>query len=1037
MSSTTQPPNPEPLKQGIQRGGFEVAHGAEEMIAAARRLSRSSDVASQEPGLDTLATVLRTQESTTAPPKTAAKPREAASGWKKLAEALADWTLARLVVRRDVYGRTWPDGSRDTAHAPVTRELLIRHHRGEITLGLHSTSPDNLCLALAGDVDAHNDKADPDVNWRIATLIVEVLAELELNALIFDSDGKGGFHVWTFFKKPVASAAVKWLADHVNTRLKAAGLPAIEFFPKQDEVTLQTPYGNWIRAPGKHHKRDHWTRIYDPQGANWLEGEAAALALIRQAGDMPGKLLEAFDKSQEPYRDVRAGVATASSERPDEAKVRSALAHCPNADLDYDEWLGFGMALNDWDQSAGLPIFLEWSRQSSKFDEGETRRKWDSFHPGGGLTIASVFKRAIDNGWNPSSPSSNGKVRKSKRASKPAQTPCPYVVKDGCICSVHRDEQGNPVYTKIAHFAARITREITRHDPGETTKHFEIEATHADGSRATTIVEADKYEPMSWVPSKLGSKFAIRPGRGTKDTARYAIQVLSHSDPAKPVEHLEVFTSLGWHEIGGEMVYVHAGGGINAAGPVATRVEPRESLAVYRLPAPDPSRFAEAVEQVLMLHDTLEAPTVASIIVSLPYRAVLGPSRFVPHFSGSTGTRKTSTACLATRFFAPLLNWDDTMPGSWKASAYGLEIIQHAAGDVILPIDNLVGEGSNAEREQYKANLVFNAQGDLTGRQRMRSDSTSAPRLDPRGTVISTGEIDPRLRSALARALVVEFKPGMIPLERIDQCHKAAGEGHYAQTIACYVKHLAAKGNLERQRKALRKLAGRYQAEALKHCADCHDRQAEAVGELVAAWSLFLDFAVGQGALTRERADNYVREVRGKLFDLLTVQAAIQHEADAGELFLELVRSLLASKRAVLSGTDGKPPSSTLAGACGWEQVMVANVTDWRPAQGAVRIGWIHGIHVYLDPASAFAAAERLARETHQTIGTQRQVMARLAETGRITPEAETPGRRRQFTRRETIDGTRKRVLDVAHDEILDFGPGDEANETTSNAVNG
>jgi hypothetical protein len=333
-----------------------------------------------------------------------------AAGWEKHAEALADWTLARLAVRRDVYGATKADGSRFTAHSPVTKELLVRHFRGLITIGLHSTSADNLCLALTGDVDAHDDKADRKVNWECAIIAVSVLAEFDLSALICDSDGKGGFHVWSFFKKPVASAVVKWLADQINARLKSLALPAIELFPKQDEVTLQTPYGNWLRLPGKHHKRPHWTRIYDNKNDCWIEGEAAVLALIHQAGDMPGKLLDRFQewqKHQQPaktrQKTGRKTAASGAGDRTDEAKVRSALDHCPNSDLHYDEWLGFGMALNDWDQVAGLPIFLDWSRQSSKFDEAETRRKWDSFSPGGGLTIASVFKRAMDNGWRPES----------------------------------------------------------------------------------------------------------------------------------------------------------------------------------------------------------------------------------------------------------------------------------------------------------------------------------------------------------------------------------------------------------------------------------------------------------------------------------------------------------------------------------------------------------------------------------------------------------------------------------------------------------
>ena len=50
--------------------------------------------------------------------------------WVTNAEALADWTMARVVVRKDVFGVTLPDGKRITAHKPLTKELLIRHYQG-------------------------------------------------------------------------------------------------------------------------------------------------------------------------------------------------------------------------------------------------------------------------------------------------------------------------------------------------------------------------------------------------------------------------------------------------------------------------------------------------------------------------------------------------------------------------------------------------------------------------------------------------------------------------------------------------------------------------------------------------------------------------------------------------------------------------------------------------------------------------------------------------------------------------------------------
>jgi predicted P-loop ATPase len=342
-----------------------------------------------------------------ADPATNGKPRYAAAGWARHAEALADWALSRLVVRKDVYGGYTADGGTYTAHEPVTRELLIRHFRGEITIGLRTTSTDCRCLCTTGDVDAHDDLADAGVNWRCAELAAEVIREFDLTPLIIDSNGKGGYHVKAFFKKPVSSVVAKWLGEIINARFKAASLPEIEFFPKQETLTIDKPYGNWARVPGgRRHKRPHWTRIWDPLRGAWLEGEAAALALLRVAGDMPTELLKRFKerpkdpKPKEP-KPTRNAAPHAEKDEASEARVRAVLAHYSNSGVHYDSWLAVGMALNDWDQSRGLDLWLEWSAKSPKHDDATTRDKFASFSPGGGITIATLFKSAMEHGWKP------------------------------------------------------------------------------------------------------------------------------------------------------------------------------------------------------------------------------------------------------------------------------------------------------------------------------------------------------------------------------------------------------------------------------------------------------------------------------------------------------------------------------------------------------------------------------------------------------------------------------------------------------------
>jgi len=58
-----------------------------------------------------------------------------------------------------------------------------------------------------------------------------------------------------------------------------------ETFPKQECVDAGRPYGNWLRLPGRHHTRQHISRVLD--GEFWLEGNAAIDAILAIEGDDP------------------------------------------------------------------------------------------------------------------------------------------------------------------------------------------------------------------------------------------------------------------------------------------------------------------------------------------------------------------------------------------------------------------------------------------------------------------------------------------------------------------------------------------------------------------------------------------------------------------------------------------------------------------------------------------------------------------------------------------------------------------------------
>lgn len=75
----------------------------------------------------------------------------------------------------------------------------------------------------------------------------------------------------------------------------------------------------------------------------------------------------------------------------DVARAARALQQLsPTRADNYDDWVQVGMALCELGP-AGLALWEQWSRQSTKFKPGECERKWRTFQPGDGLTLATLF----------------------------------------------------------------------------------------------------------------------------------------------------------------------------------------------------------------------------------------------------------------------------------------------------------------------------------------------------------------------------------------------------------------------------------------------------------------------------------------------------------------------------------------------------------------------------------------------------------------------------------------------------------------------
>ena len=102
----------------------------------------------------------------------------------------------------------------------------------------------------------------------------------------------------------------------------------------------------------------------------------------------------------EPVRQPAPTPAHRLDDTPDRAKVEDAL-RCISANCSFDDWLHIGMALHAWSPTEGRALWDAWSRTvPERYQESAIGQHWRSFKSGA-ITVATLFKMAIDAGWCP------------------------------------------------------------------------------------------------------------------------------------------------------------------------------------------------------------------------------------------------------------------------------------------------------------------------------------------------------------------------------------------------------------------------------------------------------------------------------------------------------------------------------------------------------------------------------------------------------------------------------------------------------------
>jgi hypothetical protein len=242
---------------------------------------------------------------------------DVAAIWGDHAEYLADHALKRLAVRTDRWGAIGGKNGKPgwyMASGELTRDVLIRHFCGAAptdTVGVLSLAPDSAgeCWSrwTGTDIDWHKPEPAPAVNWTAAKVMYDTLVALGFRPVLEDSNGRGGYHVWTLFAEPIRAETARSFGLWLTRDWKAWGLEERpEVFPKQARVSGDE-CGNFLRLWGRHFRDpSHWSKIWN--GSQWLEGEDAIDYVVGTVGDDPVLIpAEAASYSELPPPRTRSG----------------------------------------------------------------------------------------------------------------------------------------------------------------------------------------------------------------------------------------------------------------------------------------------------------------------------------------------------------------------------------------------------------------------------------------------------------------------------------------------------------------------------------------------------------------------------------------------------------------------------------------------------------------------------------------------------------------------------------------------------------
>ena len=545
---------------------------------------------------------------------------------------------------------------------------------------------------------------------------------------------------------------------------------------------------------------------------------------------------------------------------------------------------------------------------------------------------------------------------------------------------------------QLASFSAKIVSELELDDGIDNSRRYEIEAKVGNLTTRFSVAATEFAKVSAWAAEQLGSAAFVTAIPRAESKVAEAIMRDSHP------KHRTVFTHTGWRQIDLDWVYLTAEGALGVEGLLAdVDVELVPPLDRYRIP--DQGDVSEGVKTTLAILEV--APDrVTFPLLGTVWRSLLGPTDFVPSLVGTTGAGKSVLSAFAQQHWGAGLD-GRALPGSWSSTKVALESLAFETKDALVVIDDYApGGGVDIKQLCSTAEYIIRSVGNQSTRSRGQVDGKRhAPRY-PRGTVMSTGEDYPKGASVIGRMFNTQITHGDVDFTRCTPIQQAAAKGVLAVGLGGFIRWLAADLPTFQIRLKRRSLEIRDEVPDLGH-----NRTPGCVGDLLAAWELWCEWATALRYITASESQVLLRRARAALTTGATDQKALHAEVDPCNRFVETLAAVLSSGAAHVTDAIGNAPSD--AGRWGWHQDPV-DAHTMRPSGS--KIGWITDDGLYLIPVAAVASVQELARKAGDRFDwTQQTLSKRLAEGGHLA--STDLQSRKSITVRKTFEGVRSAVL--------------------------